>query len=77
MITLLPGENLKGHLPVPFHKNMSEFILKIGLFSSLMFGSLKKLSVLVLAHLLLTPFLDVSHSFTSVQVSAYITNEIY
>jgi hypothetical protein len=42
-----------------------------------MFGSLKKLSVLVLAHLLLTPFLDVSHSFTSVQVSAYITNEIY
>jgi hypothetical protein len=28
VITLLPGENLKGHLPVPFHKNMSEFILK-------------------------------------------------
>jgi hypothetical protein len=30
-----------------------------------MFGSLKKLSVLVFAHLLLTPFFDVSHSFTS------------
>jgi len=30
-----------------------------------MFGSLKKLSVLVLAHFLLTPFFDVSHSFTS------------
>ena len=30
-----------------------------------MLGTLKKFSVLVLAHFLLTPFFDVPHSFTS------------
>jgi hypothetical protein len=33
-----------------------------------MLGTLKKFSVLVLAHLLLTPFFDVAHSFTSVLI---------
>jgi hypothetical protein len=48
-----------------FLKSHNSLYMKNRLFSALMFGSLKKLSVLVLAHLLLTPFFDVSHSFTS------------
>jgi len=36
-----------------------------------MLGTLKKFSVLVLAHLLLTPFFDVAHSFTSVLILRY------
>jgi hypothetical protein len=39
--------------------------------SSLVFSSFKKFSVLVLAHLLLTPFFDVSHSATSVEISPF------
>lgn len=36
-----------------------------------MLGTFKKFSVLVLAHLLLTPFFDVPHSFTSELVMRY------
>ncbi len=46
------------------------------LFSSLVFCSFKKLSVLVLVHLLLAPLYDIPHPFTSLYCNNKCKNSV-
>jgi hypothetical protein len=53
------------------HSEINIFLKKrYFLFSSLVFGSFKKLSVLVLAHLLLAPLYNIAHSCTSILITS-------